>query len=153
VKNIDWHLIPDYIRFKAFEQTKRYGVRTAIVITGVKVAAGFVVLVSAALTVGNSGMVRTVNDSDKPVNTPSYASVTHRQAASMVCEVETGNAGLRQASPSVWAAYVVVVRLDGTMQRMDTTEAWDRAESETRADDIWVIGVCAGDIVREDRAA
>jgi hypothetical protein len=32
------------------------------------------------------------------------------------------------------------------MERMDTTEAWDRARSKKEADNVWVIGVCRADV-------
>ena len=84
-------------------------------------------------------------DGNEPVNSPSYDSTVHRQAASELCAAETGRNGLVRAGKVV-AGHVVVVRLDGVMERMDTTEAWGRAESKTRADDIWVVGVCKADV-------
>lgn len=153
MKNIDWHLIPDFIRFRMFEQTKRYGVRTAIVITGLKIAFTFVALGMVGLSFGPMFAPATVTEDDKPRNAPSYADVHYRQAASQLCGVYTDVAKVVPSGEGIVAGHVIVVRLDGVMERMDTSAAWDRAESRTTADDIWVIGVCQGDIIEEARAA
>jgi len=76
----------------------------------------------------------------KPVNEPTFE--THGEAARQLCKVETGNASLIRSSDLVLSKNVVVVRLNGHMVRMDTGEAFERAQSKTRADDIWVVGVC-----------
>lgn len=85
-------------------------------------------------------------DGNEPENTPSYDSAVHRQAAAMVCKVETGNSRIVRSEGTVVAAHVMVVRLNGVMERMDTSEAWDRTKSKTKADDVWVIGICKADI-------
>lgn len=154
MKNIDWHLIPDYIRFKRYQkalrliarQTEAYDARTAIVITGMKIAAAFVTLGVLGLSLGP--MFAPAHEETKPLNAPSYDSAPHRLAAAQLCNVETGDAHMVRANSDVVAAHVVVVRQDGVMQRMDTGEAWDRTESKTEADNIWVVGVCTADVVR-----
>lgn len=143
---IDWQVAPDYLRFLVWKQTPKYGVKTAIIITGVKIASAFVFLAIAGISFAGGFMPTTDEVKNKPLNSPSYDSVAHRQAASELCAAETGHIGLVRAGKVV-AGHVVVVRLDGVMERMDTTEAWDRAESKTRADDIWVVGVCKADVV------
>lgn len=85
-------------------------------------------------------------DGNEPQNAPSYDSATYRQAAALVCKVETGNGHIVPSGEDKIAAHVVVVRMDGTMERMDTTEAWDRSKSKTEADNIWVIGICKADV-------
>lgn len=157
---IDWQIIPDYIQFKRYQkamrvlqQTQKYDVKTAIVITAIKIGGAFVFLGVAGLSFGSVLMPTTDEVKNKPLNAPSYDSAPHRIAASELCEVETGKPGLVQASKKVWATNVVVVRQDGIMQRMDTTEAWDRSKSKNRADDIWVVGVCKSDIVKQEAKA
>lgn len=83
---------------------------------------------------------------DEPVNAPNYA--THAAMAQGLCFLDTGEQDVVKAGPNVVAAHVIVVKLNGSMVRMDTSEAFDRAGSKTRADDIWVVGVCRGDIVK-----
>jgi len=40
------------------------------------------------------------------------------------------------------ATDLVVVRLDGTTQRMAFADAWRRTHDTSAADDVWVVGVC-----------
>ena len=84
-------------------------------------------------------------DGDKPVNFPTYE--THGDAVRPLCFLETGDWDVVKAAPKVVAANVIVMKNDGHIVYMDTTEAWDRARSKTDADNVWVIGVCEGDIV------
>lgn len=79
----------------------------------------------------------------KPVNEPTFE--THGEVASQLCDVETGSPKLLRATNRVLSKFVVVVRNDGVMLRMETGEAFDRAQSKTRADDIWSVGVCDRD--------
>lgn len=144
MKNIDWHLIPDFIRFRMFEQTKKYGVKTAIIIVSLKIASAFVSLIILGFSVGP--LFAPADEDPKPLNAPSYDSAPHRLAASQLCQVETDKPGLIRASGEVVAGHVIVVRQDGVMQRMGTREAWDRTESKSEADNIWVVGVCKADV-------
>lgn len=146
MKNIDWHLPTDYLKFKVWQQTPKYGVRGAIIITGLKIAFTFVALGLVGLSFGP--LFAPASEVEKPLNAPSYDSAPHRLAASEVCKVETGKPGLVKASGEVVASHVMVVRQDGVMQRMDTTEAWDRVESKKESDNIWVVGVCKSDVVK-----
>lgn len=147
-------LILDYIQFKRYQkalrlvgkQTPKYDLRTAIVLTGLKIASGFVALGILGLSLGP--LFAPADETTKPLNAPSYDSAPHRLAASQLCKVETGKPGLVQANSEVVAAHVIVVRQDGVMQRMDTSEAWDRTESKSEADNIWVVGVCKKDVVK-----
>lgn len=143
-KSIDWQLVPDYVRFMVWKQTPKYGVKGAIVITGLKIAFTFVALGMVGFSFGP--LFAPASEVEKPLNAPSYDSAPHRQAASQVCEVETGKPGLVKASGKVVASHVMVVRQDGVMERMDTTEAWDRTESKKESDNIWVVGVCRADV-------
>lgn len=131
---------------KIFKQTPAYDVRTSIVITGVKIASSFVGL--GLLGLGLGPLFAPADETTKPLNAPSYDSAPHRLAASQLCKVETGKPGLIQARNEVVAGHVIVVRQDGVMQRMDTSEAWDRTESKSEADNIWVVGVCKKDVVK-----
>lgn len=101
----------------------------------------------AVLSVGfaSQGIGTTSTDHDKPVNAPNYA--THADSARPLCFLHTEEWDVVKAGPNVVAGHVVVVKLNGSLVRMDTSEAFERAESKTRADDIWVVGVCRGDIV------
>lgn len=127
-------------------QTPAYSARTAIVITAMKVVSAFVALGILGLSLGP--LFAPAHEDTKPLNAPSYDSAPHRLAASQLCKVETGKPGLIQASGEVVAAHVIVVRQDGVMQRMDTGEAWDRTESKSEADNIWVVGICKKDVVK-----
>lgn len=42
------------------------------------------------------------------------------------------------------AAAFVVVRLDGSVQRMGFDEAWHRTHDRRAADDVWTVGQCRG---------
>lgn len=104
-----------------------------------------IVSVLATWSLANPMDVKAIDGNETP-NAPSYDSVTHRQAASLVCQAETKRSGLVQSGNDIVASHVIVVRGDGVMERMDTTEAWDRTESKTTNDDVWVIGICKADI-------
>lgn len=43
----------------------------------------------------------------------------------------------------VLADVVVVVRVDGTVERMGFLDAWDRTHDAEWANDLWVVGFCA----------
>lgn len=131
---------------KILKQTPAYDVRTAIVLTSAKIASAFVVLGLAGLGLGP--LAAPADETTKPLNAPSYDSAPHRLAASQLCKVETGKPGLIQARNEVIAGHVIVVRQDGVMQRMDTSEARDRTESEVESDNVWVVGVCKKDVVK-----
>lgn len=78
-------------------------------------------------------------DDTKPSNSPSYE--THEDMAARVC-----GGPVVAPNPEQSATDVVVVRMDGRVVRMDTSDAWGRVNSKTDADDVWVIGVCVSDL-------
>lgn len=76
----------------------------------------------------------------KPVNEPTFE--THGEAARQLCKVETGDDSLIRSSDLVLSKNVVVVRLNGRMVRMPTDEVFERSQSKTSADNVWVVGIC-----------
>lgn len=50
-------------------------------------------------------------------------------------------AGCTQTAPEL--GDLAVVRMDGTVERMDFAEVAERGESKNRADDVWVVGTCS----------
>lgn len=82
----------------------------------------------------------TTLEKTKPSNAaPAFE--THRATAERVC-----SGAVVAPDSGQLAAAVVVIKLDGSAVRMDTSDAFDRQESKTDADDVWVIGVCKRDL-------
>lgn len=119
--------------------------RSTIVKVAVNIVMGMGIGATLSVGFASHGIGTASTDQDKPVNAPNYA--THADAARPLCFLHTEEWDVVKAGPNIVAGHVVVVKLDGSMVRMDTSEAFDRAGSKTRADDIWVVGVCRGDIV------
>lgn len=140
-------LIQDWRAFRAFDAAKKPAPTVKDLIASMaQVALLAVGCLLVSFSLANQSDTASV-DGNEPKNAPSFDSAVHRQAASQVCKAETGRAGLVRAHNGVVAAHVMVVRLDGVMERMDTTEAWERLESANEADDIWVVGVCKSDVI------
>ena len=114
--------------------------RTAVVKMLLIWAAGMCFGITISNGFADQGMHTADIDDNKPVNEPTFE--THRTAAVELC-----GGPVIKPGPETYATHVVVVKLDGSMVRMPIDEAWKRAKSKTRADDIWSIAVCRSDIV------
>lgn len=112
--------------------------RMTIVKSGLTAAWGMCLGITLSYGLATHGVGIDRADEDKPVNSPSWT--THQDAAREFC-----GGDVVEASSDIWATHVVVVKLNGLMVRMPIDEAFDRAESKSRADDIWTIGVCKSD--------
>lgn len=139
-----YSLVADYFRFKVWQQTPKYGPKKAVIMVLVSVACRVVAALIVGFSLGPAFATVTDEVKNKPSNIPTYEA--YREAASQLCQVETDRPGLVRSGNHVVAGHVIVVRGDGVMERMDTTEAWDRTKSKTTTDDVWVIGVCKADI-------
>lgn len=82
-------------------------------------------------------------DGNEPDSTPTYESALPESR-------ELCRQPVVVPSSDLYATHTVVVRQNGDTVRMDTTEVWARAKSEERSDDVWVVGICAEDIVDPD---
>lgn len=93
-----------------------------------------------ALCLGSVFYVVKPFETAKPENIPTYESALPESRKICRQPVVT-------SEPKLYATHVVVVRQNGDTVRMDTGEAWARAKSEERSDDVWVVGICAEDLV------
>lgn len=114
--------------------------RIIVITTILKVVGGMTAGVVLSYGYATQGIGIEHADEDKPVNEPTFE--THRAVAVELCGGPVVKPG-----PEMYATHVVVVKLDGSLVRMPIAEAWKRAESKTRADDMWTIAVCRSDIV------
>lgn len=114
--------------------------RATATMTLVKAISRFTFVAVAALAFGPMFTTTTVHEDQKPENVPTYQS--HLKQGNEICEQP-----MVMSKPDLWATDVVVVRQDGGTVRMDTTEALNRAKSPEDSDDVWVVGICAEDLV------
>lgn len=95
--------------------------------------------VTATFALANQADQKSI-DGNEPVNVPTYESALPESRR--ICRQP-----VVMSEPKLYATHVVVVRQNGDTVRMDTGEAWARAKSEERSDDVWVVGICAEDLV------
>lgn len=116
------------------------GARTATVQLGISIVSRFLAVAVFALSCGSAFVVTKSLEHEKPVNVPTYESALPQSREICELPVVVPDSGL-------YATDVVVVRQNGDTTKMDTTEAWARAKSKEHSGDVWVVGICAEDIV------
>lgn len=132
-------IIKDYLHWVAIRDHK-VGAKTALIQLGTTIVSRSIAIACFALACGPAFVVVKSLDAEKPVNVPTYESALPESRKICREPVVVSKADL-------WATHVVVVRQDGDTVRMDTTEAWARIKSPETSDDVWVVGICAEDIV------
>lgn len=132
-------IIKDYLHWVAIRD-HAVDAKTAAIQLGVTVVSRSLAIACFALACGPAFVVVKSLDAEKPVNVPTYESALPESRK--ICREP-----VVESKPDLWATDVVVVRQDGDTVRMDTTEAWSRIESPEDSDDVWVVGICAEDIV------
>lgn len=116
------------------------GARSAAVQLAISIVSRMVAVTIFALCCGSAFVVTKSLDDQKPVNEPTYESALPESRE--ICRQP-----VVVPESHIYATDVVVVRQNGDTVRMDTTEAWNRIESPEDSDDVWVVGICAEDIV------
>lgn len=123
-----------------FQQMPKMSTRNTAIVAGIKILTRFLFVAVVATTCGSVFVTTKSLDGEKPVNVPTYESALPE--AREICRQP-----VVQSKPDLIATHVVVVRQNGDTVRMDTTEAWARVKSPEDSDDVWVVGICAEDLV------
>jgi len=132
-------IIWDFIRWVPVRRAQ-VDAKTATIQWALNTVFRMVAVAIFATTCGSAFVVTKSLESEKPENVPTYQ--THLKQGNQMCEQP-----MVMSKPDLWATDVVVVKQDGKTVKMDTTEAWNRGKSPERSDDVWVIGICAEDLV------
>lgn len=132
-------LVRDYLHWIAIKDHK-VDAKTAGIQLGITIVSRSLAIACFALSCGSAFVVTKSLEDEKPVNVPTYES-----------SLDEGRKICRQpmvvSEPHLIATHVVVVRQNGDTVRMDTSEAWARVDSPEDSDDVWVVGICAEDLV------
>lgn len=143
---INYRQVADYIR----SHHKKPTVKDQIVVSGAKMAIGFVVA-GVALQMGGTEILtggadpllpleRPAEDrwENLPVNKPDYS--THKGQARKVCKGPVVPSGDNR-----FAAHVIVVKQNGKTVRMNLDRAFTMNQNEDT--NVWVIGICKRDLL------